>query len=265
MIELISKSEGKPCKIVFDRKNEKKSVTITPQYDPATKRARIGIIFSTRRFYEDRTPDTLGAGQGRLRKNDRHFQRAGALQTDRRGRKRFGRAGVYPRHARQPGEQRLSPRVELPGAAQHQFAFINLLPIPVLDGGHILMAIIEKIRRRPLSIKFVEYTTTGFAVLLLSLHALHHGFWRHQTVCVLSRHVQKRRANPSNRPACRTPRRPSPNNSCATANRRSSISAARPAKSSSATRRAAGHHRRQPSRRDAIHAHLRHDGHRRSA
>jgi regulator of sigma E protease len=47
-------------------------------------------------------------------------------------------------------------------------AFINLLPIPVLDGGHILMAIIEKIRRRPLSLKFVEYTTTGFAVLLLS-------------------------------------------------------------------------------------------------
>ena len=47
-------------------------------------------------------------------------------------------------------------------------AFINLLPIPVLDGGHILMALIEKIRRRPLSLKFVEYTTTGFAVLLLS-------------------------------------------------------------------------------------------------
>ena len=47
-------------------------------------------------------------------------------------------------------------------------AIINLLPIPVLDGGHILMAIIEKIRRRPLSLKFVEYTTTGFAVLLIS-------------------------------------------------------------------------------------------------
>jgi regulator of sigma E protease len=47
-------------------------------------------------------------------------------------------------------------------------AFINLLPIPVLDGGHILMSIIEKIWRRPLSLKFVEYTTTGFAMLLIS-------------------------------------------------------------------------------------------------
>jgi regulator of sigma E protease len=47
-------------------------------------------------------------------------------------------------------------------------ALINLLPVPVLDGGHILMAIIEKIRRRPLSLQFVEYVTTTFAVLLIS-------------------------------------------------------------------------------------------------
>jgi regulator of sigma E protease len=47
-------------------------------------------------------------------------------------------------------------------------AILNLLPIPVLDGGHILMSMIEKIRRRPLNIKFVEYVTTGFAFLLIS-------------------------------------------------------------------------------------------------
>jgi regulator of sigma E protease len=47
-------------------------------------------------------------------------------------------------------------------------AIINLLPIPVLDGGHIMMSIVEKIRRRPLSQKFVEYVTTGFALLLIS-------------------------------------------------------------------------------------------------
>ena len=47
-------------------------------------------------------------------------------------------------------------------------AVLNLLPVPVLDGGHILMAIIERIRRRPLSVKVVEYTTTAFALLLIS-------------------------------------------------------------------------------------------------
>ena len=30
---------------------------------------------------------------------------------------------------------------------------MNLLPIPILDGGHILFAFIEAARRRPLSLK----------------------------------------------------------------------------------------------------------------
>ena len=47
-------------------------------------------------------------------------------------------------------------------------AIINLLPIPVLDGGHILMAVVEKIRRRPLSSNLWNTSTTGFSVLLIS-------------------------------------------------------------------------------------------------
>jgi regulator of sigma E protease len=47
-------------------------------------------------------------------------------------------------------------------------AILNMLPIPVLDGGHIVMAILEKIRRRPLEVRILEYTTTVFAVLLVS-------------------------------------------------------------------------------------------------
>jgi regulator of sigma E protease len=42
-----------------------------------------------------------------------------------------------------------------------------MLPIPVLDGGHILMAIIERVRRRPLEVRIVEYTTTAFAMVLI--------------------------------------------------------------------------------------------------
>jgi regulator of sigma E protease len=38
----------------------------------------------------------------------------------------------------------------------------------VLDGGHILMALIEKIRRRPLNVRLVEYATTAFAFALIS-------------------------------------------------------------------------------------------------
>lgn len=47
-------------------------------------------------------------------------------------------------------------------------AIVNLLPIPVLDGGHIVFAIIEAIRRRPVSPKLMEATQTVFIALLLT-------------------------------------------------------------------------------------------------
>jgi regulator of sigma E protease len=47
-------------------------------------------------------------------------------------------------------------------------AIINLFPIPVLDGGHIVMSLVERLFGRPLPYRLVEYTTTGFAVLLIS-------------------------------------------------------------------------------------------------
>jgi len=46
-------------------------------------------------------------------------------------------------------------------------ALLNMLPIPVLDGGHILLAIIEGIRRRPISTRILSTIQTGCAVLLI--------------------------------------------------------------------------------------------------
>ena len=46
-------------------------------------------------------------------------------------------------------------------------AILNLLPVPVLDGGHILISIIEWIRKEPVSVKIQEWATTAFAALLL--------------------------------------------------------------------------------------------------
>jgi regulator of sigma E protease len=47
-------------------------------------------------------------------------------------------------------------------------ALLNLLPIPVLDGGHILLAIIEGIRRRPISIRIISGIQTCCAVALIT-------------------------------------------------------------------------------------------------
>ena len=47
-------------------------------------------------------------------------------------------------------------------------ALLNLLPLPVLDGGHITLALIEMIRRRPVSGKILNYIQSGFALALIT-------------------------------------------------------------------------------------------------
>ena len=47
-------------------------------------------------------------------------------------------------------------------------ALINILPVPMLDGGHITLSIIEVIRRRPISARLVGFLHNGFAALLIA-------------------------------------------------------------------------------------------------
>jgi regulator of sigma E protease len=59
-------------------------------------------------------------------------------------------------------------------------AFMNILPIPALDGGHALFTLYEMITKRKPSDKFMEYAQMVGMVLLLSLmvYALGLDFWR---------------------------------------------------------------------------------------
>ena len=46
-------------------------------------------------------------------------------------------------------------------------ALINMLPLPILDGGHILLSLIEVVRRRPVSARVLNSIQTGFATLII--------------------------------------------------------------------------------------------------
>ena len=48
-------------------------------------------------------------------------------------------------------------------------AFMNLLPIPALDGGHVVFLIVEMIKGKPVSDKFLEGAQMVGFVILLSL------------------------------------------------------------------------------------------------
>lgn len=51
-------------------------------------------------------------------------------------------------------------------------AILNFLPIPALDGGHFMFLIIEMLRGKPVSEKFIEWTSTVFFILIVILALL---------------------------------------------------------------------------------------------
>ena len=59
-------------------------------------------------------------------------------------------------------------------------AFMNLLPIPALDGGHVMFTLYEMVAGRPASEQFLERAQVIGIVLLLTLmvFALGNDFWR---------------------------------------------------------------------------------------
>ncbi len=173
LIDIIHKRGGQPTEMRVDRGEQKIALNITPTVDPTTQSGRIGVqlgVSSTQIYIVQKPGPTPWEQLSDV--VDKTFATIGALihsrETGVGAKDLAGPVGILAMLATAVNnDYRLA--LSFLVLLNINLAIINLLPIPVLDGGHILMAIIEKIRRRPLSIKFVEYTTTGFAVLLISL------------------------------------------------------------------------------------------------
>jgi regulator of sigma E protease len=63
----------------------------------------------------------------------------------------------------------LLPFVQLLALFSINLGFINLLPVPMLDGGHLFFYTVEAVRRRPLSAKALDWAFRGGLALILAL------------------------------------------------------------------------------------------------
>jgi regulator of sigma E protease len=59
--------------------------------------------------------------------------------------------------------------VQLLALLSINLGFINLLPVPMLDGGHLFFYAIEAVRRRPLSAQALDWAFRGGLALILAL------------------------------------------------------------------------------------------------
>jgi len=168
-INLIQKRGGQQTPVVIMRDGKRLTLNVTPTTDPTTKKSRVGIMFSLGKdVYYIEHPTPWAQVQDDL---DQMYKTITALVHSRESGVKAsdlsGPVGIFGLLAVQWNtDYRLALKFLV--MLNINLAILNLLPIPVLDGGHIMMAIIERVRRRPLGVRFVEYTTTAFAVLLIS-------------------------------------------------------------------------------------------------
>lgn len=71
--------------------------------------------------------------------------------------------------AGQGAELGILPFVQLLALLSINLGFINLLPVPMLDGGHLFFYAVEAVRKRPLSEQALEWAFRGGLALILAL------------------------------------------------------------------------------------------------
>jgi regulator of sigma E protease len=169
LTNLVQARGGKKTPMVVKRGQERVALEVTPTLDSSANRYILGIKFSPGRDDYDIEHPTPWAQVRDV--CEQIYGIATALvhshQSGVKAKDLSGPVGIASLLAVQVNtDYRLALHFLV--MLNINLAILNMLPIPVLDGGHIAMAILERIRRRPLEVRVVEYTTTLFAVLLIS-------------------------------------------------------------------------------------------------
>jgi len=166
MIELIDASRGNPIVLEVDRAGTRLMLTVVPKYNEEHKRAMIGIAFTD----EVKKPMDQIKSHATL-----IFRILRALITPSESRAAAEAIGgpvaiidIFMKFASMGFMQALWFACLL----NVNLAVMNLLPIPVLDGGHIMFSVWELITRRPAPPKLVAFLWKVSAILLLSLFLL---------------------------------------------------------------------------------------------
>jgi regulator of sigma E protease len=171
LIGFISKKPGQPVRLKIMRAGKMTMITVTPRPETEKNIGRIGVVLEDRVDFEVVRPgptpkaqfEEVGQMLGDTFYALFHYKKTGVGISSFSG--PVGIAGGWWYEIRNGGITRGLKFAVLINLA---LAVFNILPIPVLDGGHILFAIYETVFRRPLPARLVHAVSTAFAVLLIS-------------------------------------------------------------------------------------------------
>lgn len=181
MAKIISESDGKPLEFVVLRDKKELAVEVVPIFEEGLsdiltpqKKYMIGITPSGD-FHEVRRGILPAAGEGFAQTGRLiylTFLVIGKMFTGEVALNNLGGPILIAKVAGEAARLGIKVYLHFMALISVNLAILNLLPVPVLDGGHLLFFTIEGIIRRPINLKVKEIALQiglGLLVLLMIL------------------------------------------------------------------------------------------------
>jgi regulator of sigma E protease len=165
---------GRPVTVVVERDQERRSVKIVPEQVDDEKSYLIGIAPNQETVYKRFSfVESIKAGADRsmqlIELTLVFIQKlfAGHVSTS-----NIGGPITVVQIAGQAAQTDLSSILSVLAFLSIQLGILNLLPIPILDGGHLFFYLFELVFRRPLSLRAREWAQQLGLILLIMLMVL---------------------------------------------------------------------------------------------
>ena len=171
LLETIKNHEGKPLELEVVRDGHARTVTVTPRVIDGA--VRVGAII-TKIEFKTLKPGPLGALNASVKQNWEWsamiFRTLGGLFTRETSVKSLmGPVAIAGLSGEAAQQESWIPLFTLMAMISLNLGLLNLMPIPVLDGGHITILALEGISRRDFSMRVKEKMLLAGFVLLLML------------------------------------------------------------------------------------------------
>ncbi len=175
MLRLIQESPGEELICEIRRGDDTLSVVVTPVLNPEKGSGEVGISFAPGflnvEMIERRYGPLAAFNKGSrevVRWTGLTFSILGKLVTGKFSIRHLGGPITIVRFASRAAQSGFIALLQFVAILSLQLAILNVLPIPVLDGGHLVFLLIEKVIGKPVSAKKQEIAyKIGFGILIV--------------------------------------------------------------------------------------------------